>query len=245
MTMIVRGGYTNYGEDVGILMLDTHFPRLPGDIGNAKTFPFPVMYFTVSGASPSRVVKERDPTLLEPFIDGARELERRGAKAITTSCGFLALFQEELASAVGVPLFTSSLLQIPFLSRIFGGRGTIGVLTARAQSLTQRHFAQCGADGLPIAVAGMDESLEFRKVFLEEGNPEEICLMDIDRVRGELISAAGRLVAEHPDVKAIVLECTNMPPFREAIANETGRPVFDIVTLTKFVYSGLVGDWRM
>ena len=243
--MIMRGGYTNYGQDVGILMLETHFPRLPGDIGNARTFGFPVMYLTISGASPTRIVKERDSTLLKPFIDGARELEKRGVKAITTSCGFLALWQEELAAAVSIPLFTSSLLQIPFLFRIFGGRGTIGVLTARAQSLTQEHFAQCGANELPIVIAGMDESPEFTRVFLEEANSKEDCTMDTDRVRDELILAAGWLIDEHPDIRAVVLECTNMPPFRKEIANKIGKPVFDIVTLTKFIYSGLIADWRI
>ena len=98
--MIARGGFTNYGEELGILMLDTRFPRIPGDIGNARTFPFPVRYRKVAGASPKRVVEEGDLSLLEPFISAARELEAEGVKAITTSCGFLAMFQKEMAAAV-------------------------------------------------------------------------------------------------------------------------------------------------
>ncbi len=237
--MIARGGTTTYGEDVGILMLDTLFPRLRGDIGNATTFSFPVSYLTVRGASPARVVKEGDPSLLAPFIEGARELERRGCGAIATSCGFLALFQDALASSVGIPVFTSSLLQIPLLSRVFGAGGRIGVMTARAASLTGRHFAQCGAAEVPLAVAGMDSSPEFSKVFLEEqGQPASLSL-DPERARAELAAAAAKLVAEWPDIRAVVLECTNMPPFRDAIQEACGKPVYDVVTLVEYVHSGL------
>ena len=238
--MKTRGGFTNYGEDLGILMLDTRFPRIQGDIGNAGTFPFPVRYLTVKGASPKRVVEEADPSLLEPFISAARELEAAGVKAITTSCGFLALFQKELAAAVSIPVFTSSLLQIPFLSRLFGARGKVGVMTARAASLTARHFEQCGASGLPLAIAGMDNSPEFTRVFLEKGDPSSIPFLDRDLAEQELAAVAGRLVKDNPDINFIVLECTNMPPFRKAIQESCGKPVFDIVTLAGYIHSGLV-----
>src|SRR5690242_5868536 len=105
----VEGGRPLYGFSVGILMLEAQFPRIPGDLGNATTFPYPVLYHVVRGASPQRVVLEGDSTLLEPFMEGARALERGGVRAITTNCGFLAMFQRELAAAVRVPVFTSSL----------------------------------------------------------------------------------------------------------------------------------------
>ena len=121
---------------IGIILLDTRFPRLLGDVGNPKTFPFPVLYEKVHGALPSRVVMERDSSLLFPFIEAAKALERRGAMAITTSCGFLAIWQKEMASAVNVPLFTSSLIQIPWAYELMGRRGRIGVLTADRDSFT-------------------------------------------------------------------------------------------------------------
>jgi len=237
--MIARGGFTNYGVDLGILMLDTRFPRIPGDIGNAQTFPFPVRYLKVKGASPRRVVEEADPSLLEPFILAARELEAEGVKAITTSCGFLALFQRELAASVSIPVFTSSLLQIPFLHGLFGQSGKIGVITARAASLTDRHFEQCGASGLPLAIAGMDESPEFTKVFLDKGDPDSVPVFDVDLVEAEIRNVALDLVKKNPDIKFVVLECTNMPPFRKAIMESCGKPVFDIVTLAGYIHSGL------
>lgn len=243
--MMITGGYTTYGQDIGILMLDTKFPRLPGDVGNAHTFSFPVRYRLVKGASPKRVVEEADPALLEPFIDAARELEKEGVKAITTSCGFLALFQRELAAAVDVPVFSSSLLQIPFLYRIFGEKGIAGILTARAVALSGRHLAACGAEKVPHAISGMDDCPEFSSIFLEKGSSSDPPRMDPSVIRAEICSVAQALVRDNPGIRFIVLECTNMPPFREAVANETGKPVFDIVTLTKFVYTGLAGDWRV
>ena len=238
--MNTRGGFTSYGQDIGILMLDTRFPRVAGDIGNARTFPFPVRYLTVEGASPERVVVEQEPALLEPFVEAAKSLERAGVKAITTSCGFLAMFQRELAAAVSVPLFTSSLLQVPFLYALFGRRGKAGILTARAASLGARHFDACGLLSMPLAVAGMDRSPEFTRVFLSAGSAETV--LDYDRAERELCEAARDLVAREPTIGFLVLECTNMPPFREAIRKACGRPVFDIVTLTEYVHAGLLID---
>lgn len=240
--MIARGGYGSYGQDLGILMLDTRFPRIPGDIGNAKSFPFPVRYKRVEGASPKRVVEEGDPKLLEPFIAAARELEAEGVRAITTSCGFLALFQRELAAAVHAPLFSSSLLQIPLLYEIFGRRGKAGVLTARAASLTERHFRNCGVQGIPLAVAGMDEKPEFTRVFLEKSSPGAEPSLDIDKAEEELKTVAAALMAADPDIRFVVLECTNMPPFKKAIQESCGKPVFDIISLAGFIHSGLLGS---
>jgi hypothetical protein len=115
---IIKGSRANYGEAIGIITLDTCFPRIPGDVGNATTFDFPVRFKVVAGASPRRVVHEQDPELLRPFIEAAQELEHTGCRAITTTCGFLALFQKDMAASVNVPLFTSSLLQVPVVHKM-------------------------------------------------------------------------------------------------------------------------------
>src|SRR5918994_3223837 len=116
--MRVQGGYNLYGFSVGILMLDTRFPRIPGDMGNAATFPFPVRYHRVSGAAPDLVVRRGAEGLLDAFVEGARLLEREGVGAVTTNCGFLVKFQREMAAAVRVPVFTSSLLLVPLVHRL-------------------------------------------------------------------------------------------------------------------------------
>src|SRR5215510_11888351 len=101
---------------LGVLMLDTRFPRVPGDIGNPATFAVPVRHRIVAGASPQRVVREGDPALLAPFLDAARALVAEGAAAITTSCGFLVEYQAALQAELPVPVWTSSLLKLPELA---------------------------------------------------------------------------------------------------------------------------------
>jgi Asp/Glu/hydantoin racemase len=232
----VRGGFNQYGFTVGILMLDTRFPRIPGDMGNATTFPFPVRYHRVAGADPDLVVRRGAEGLLPAFVEGARALEREGVGAITTNCGFLIKYQHELARAVRVPVFTSSLLLVPLVHRLLPPGQRVGLMTVNASSLTAEHLqgAGIGAD-IPLAVAGMETEKEFTRALLD--NELEL---DVDLAREEHIRVARRLVAEHPDVGAIVLECTNMPPYTADIQRETGRPVFDIVSLVTLVHGALV-----
>jgi len=222
------------GATIGIIMLDTVFPRIPGDIGNPDTFDFPVRYQVVRGASPQRVVKEADPRLLEPFIDAARGLEKEGVKAIATSCGFLAIFQRELADAVKIPVLSSSLLQVPLAYALINRRQKVGVLTARAQSLTDRHLAGVGIRDIPLIIMGMEEAEEFTGAFIE-GRPS----LDPEKVRKEMVDAAQRLVHAHPEIGALVLECTNMPPYAQAVQAVMKIPVFDVVTLVRLVHASL------
>ncbi len=220
---------------IGIIMLDTVFPRIPGDVGNQHTFSFPVRYRVVKGASPHRVVKEADPLLLQPFIEAARALEKQGVKAIATSCGFLAIFHQELVNAVHVPVFSSSLLQVHLAQAIIRNDQKVGILTAHAQSLTERHFASVGIDQYPKAVIGMETAQEFTDVFIE-GKRD----IDIDKCRREMVAAALQLIDTHTDVGAIILECTNMPPYAQDIQAAVQLPVFDVVTLINYAYAAVV-----
>ena len=128
--MKIKGGYTFYGQEIGILMLDTVFPRVKGDIGNAHTFSFPVRYYVVKNVfTGKRLPRDADEILLHAFQKAAKELEKEGCRAITTSCGFLAGFQEELASAVSIPVFTSTLALVPMISPMIGKKRKIAIYT--------------------------------------------------------------------------------------------------------------------
>jgi hypothetical protein len=152
----VRGGFNQYGFTVGILMLDTRFPRIAGDMGNASTFPFPVRYHRVTGANPDLVVRRGAEGLLPNFIEGARALEREGVGAITTNCGFLIKYQRELAASVAVPVFTSSLLLVPLVHRMLGPGRRVGVMTVSGATLQPEHLAGRHQRRHPLAVAGME-----------------------------------------------------------------------------------------
>jgi Asp/Glu/hydantoin racemase len=212
--------------------MDTSFVRIPGDIGNASTWDFPVHYRVVKGAIYERVVLKGDRGLMRPFVKAARELEAMGVKAITTSCGFLALFQKELAESVNIPVFTSSLIQIPLVYQILGHSKRVGIITANARSLTARHLRAVGAEGIPNVIMGLEGEAEFCKMIT--GSSYDQLEIEVACVR-----VAKKLKETYPELGAIVLECTNLPPYAKAIQEATGLPVFDIVTLTNMVHSAL------
>lgn len=234
---LVHGGKNIYGFPIGILMLHTHFPRIPGEMGNAWTWDFPVLYKVVKDASVKRVVKEGDPGLLEPFVSAANELASEGVAAITTNCGFLAMFQKELASVVSVPIFTSTLMMVPMIHRMLKPTQKVGIISVDSSSLTEKHMQGAGIKSEPIVTIGLETTSQnhFSRTLIENK-----LQLDIDIARIEHREVASRLVKENPDVGAIVLECTNMPPYAQDIREVTGLPVFDIVTLVNFVYQSIV-----
>ncbi|HYB41033.1 MAG TPA: aspartate/glutamate racemase family protein [Candidatus Methylomirabilis sp.] len=228
------------GQDiaVGILMLDTRFPRIPGDIGNPATFDFPVRHHRIRGASPDLVVRQGARELLPLFVDGARVLESAGARAITTSCGFLSRYQGELAASVRVPVFTSSLLLVPLVERMLGRDQAVGIMTVDASALGREHLAAAGiGPEARVVVAGLETEREFTRVLVGD-LPE----LDVEAARAEHVRVSRRMLAEHPEIGAIVLECTNMPPYRDDIRAATGRPVFDITSLVRLVHDSMGGS---
>jgi hypothetical protein len=231
---IAYGGKGLYGARVGILMLETRFPRIPGDMGNAETWPFPVLYKVVPGASPRRVVRDRADGLLDEFLAAAAELVRLGADGITTTCGFLSLYQREIAAHVGVPVATSSLMQIPFIERVLPPGKRVGVLTVSAASLTAEHLCAAGADPM-TPVVGTDDGNEFTRVMI---NDEE--RLDVAAAERDILAAGDTLVTSHPDIGAVLLECTNMVPYARALCERLRLPVFSIYTFVTWFQSGLL-----
>ncbi|WP_313196752.1 aspartate/glutamate racemase family protein [Shinella zoogloeoides] len=226
---VTRRTQSWYGEQIGILILDAAYPCVPGNVGNATTYRYPVRFQEVRGASIDRLLNQRDPALREVFIEAAVELQNRGVKAITGACGFMAYFQEEVAAAVDIPVFLSSLMQIPFMHALSGGR--VGVITANASRLTRRHFSACNiGDHVPLAIAGMEGETEFREAILEERGT-----LDSAAIEREVTAVARRLVEENPDVRSILLECSDLPPYAHAVQAATGRPVFDFITMIDYV----------
>jgi hypothetical protein len=229
VTDLATGGRNIYGVPVGILMVESRFPRIVGDAGNAETWPFPVLYKVVSGASPSSVVRRLDVgRMLPAFIAAAQELERAGVQLITTNCGFLVLMNAELQKELGVPLLSSSLLQVPWVAAMLPPGRTVGILTVERKSLTEDHLRAARiAPDLPVVIRGLEE---FGGYFTDQilgDHPN----LDVDRCRREHELAASTLVEENPDIGAIVLECTNMPPYADAIRRATQLPVYDLTTL--------------
>jgi Asp/Glu/hydantoin racemase len=231
--MKVYGGKSVYGAAVGILMLEAQFPRIPGDMGNAQTWPFPVLYKVVRDASPDRVVRHQAKGLFEKFLSAARELVADGVDGITTNCGFLALFQDELSAAIEVPVASSSLMQVPLVDRILPAGKRAGILTISSATLTQEHLVKAGCSP-DTPVGGTPENGEFTGAILNN-----LLELDVDLARQENIDAAKSLVTANPELGAIVLECTNMIPYAADIRDATGLPVFSIYNFITWFQQGL------
>ena len=227
-----------FGESVGILILNATYPCIPGNVGNPSTYPFPVRYKVVKEASIERLLKQMDKTLLKPFIDAAIELQDEGIKAITGACGFMALFQRDVSDAVDVPVFLSSLLQIPFIYQTLKRGQKIGIITADSKSLTPEHFLSVGvSEEIPLVIGGMEDQKEFREAILEEKGT-----LDSMLIEKEVTGVANKLIIENPDIGAILLECSDLPPYAHAIQTEVNLPVFDFITMIKYVHTTLVRE---
>lgn len=230
---IAHGSKALYGARVGILMLETRFPRIPGDMGNALTWPFPVLYKVVPGASPRRVVHDRARGLLDAFLEAAAELVRLGADGITTTCGFLSLYQREIAAHVGVPVAASSLMQLPLLERVLPPGRRAGVLTISAASLTREHLIMAGANP-DTPVIGTDAGAEFTRAILGD-EPS----LDCAAAERDIIEAGEELAARHPETGAVLLECTNMVPYARAVSERLRLPVYSIHSFVTWFQAGL------
>lgn len=208
--------------------------KLPGNSTNPETFAFPVSYCRVKGANIHTILEKPSQAVLRSMIAEARTMETRGIRAITTSCGFNAVFQRELAEAVSVPVFTSSLIQVPMVRNMLPRQRTVGILTAKKSALTEKHLRRVGiTDFNSIHVEGLEACTEWNKIF---SSPDEE--IDIPTVENDIIRLA-RSMTERSDIGAFVLECTDLPPFADAVRKATGHPVFDIVTLTNYVYQAV------
>lgn len=231
---IKRGGKTIFGASVGVMMLDTQFPRIYGDIANANTWPFPVQYRIVKGASPDQVVRNKAEGLLDGFIQAGKDLVAHGADGLTTNCGFLALIQDKVKDAIDVPVATSSIMQVPMVNNMLGGEKRAGIITISKEHLTDEHLRIANVP-LDTPIIGTEGGREFTHKILDD-LPE----IDFDLCKEDLKDAARDMVAKHKDVGAIVLECTNMAPYAADIREITRLPVYSIYTHICWLQSGLV-----
>src|SRR5688572_14482837 len=227
------GGKTVFGARVGILMLDTKWPRPPGDTGNAYTWPFPVMYKVVPGATARVVIHEKGKGLGPAFLKAAEELVKEGADGITTTGGFLAIFQKQLAEHVKVPVASSSLMQIPLAQAILPPGKRVGVLSVHAARVTTEHWDAVGAPH-DTPIGGTEHGTEFTRVML--GDEAEL---DYDLARKEIVGAGEDLLRRHPDVGAIVCENHNMAPYAKALNDRLHIPIFTVYNFVTWFHSGL------
>jgi hypothetical protein len=223
-----------YGTTVGVLVMQSRVPCIPGSVSNASSYDFPVVYRVVEGLDVKRLVFEADASLAAPVIAAAQELERAGVSAITTDCGYMAWFQSQVAAAVKVPVCLSSLLQAPFIRSLLAPARKLGVVVADSRSLRPQMLAGVGVDASQAAIAGMEGRPAFWSAIMDENGT-----LDSDAIEREVLEVVGALVAANPSIGALLLECSEFPPYSAAVQAKFRLPVFDFQTLIRYVYASL------
>jgi hypothetical protein len=231
-----KGGRAIYGVVLGIISNETVYPRVPGDSGNASTYPFPTVIRTVpqipSMSIVERIVK-REPTLLKEYVELIRELQGVGVRAITTTCGFNIVFQHELSKVSKVPVFTSSLLQLPLVQKILPRERKIGIITSNRKIFDAHRDVLLDCSGLDSSTPVVVEGLETKEGWLQP-------FLDQKVVEKEVVEVSKKMISENADIGAILFECHNLPPYAKAVQEATGLPVFDIMTLVDLMAGAVV-----
>ena len=233
-----KGRYV-YGPTVGILQLPANIPMLPGDMGNPTTFNFPVLYELIEEIDPFWVLAaEPHPVVMEKVIAACKRLTMQGVRSIIGNCGFFANYQPEVAKSLdpGVQFFNGSLMQVPMLLNSVGSNKKVGILTASKKLLMPSPALKnvgVTAEGMKrIVVYGNEDGEQMKRITGETGafNPKAL--------EKELVELTKTMMKEHPDVGAVVLECTEFPPYAHAIQGVCRRSVWDFTTMANFMHAG-------
>lgn len=220
------------GELVGIIIMGAHLPNPPGHICNAYTFDFPVRYLKAQNTNQQKV-HSGNRSILDDVIEAAQQLERDGCRVICSSCGYFGNFQKEIAASVSIPVYMSSVIQVPWIARGLAPDQKIGIICGDAPHLTYSLFESCGVskeDFDRCVIIGAQDEPEFSKFDKNIGE------FHSGLVRDEIVGLAKKLQEENPDLGAILLECTDMPPYAADVQAATNLPVFDVNGMVEYLY---------
>jgi len=222
-----RRGARNYGIAVGILQLDCSLPFIPGDVDNASTYGYPVIYRAIPGLSTASCLRGA-PEMTEAVVQAARDFETQGVRVISSDCGFMLQFQDAVREAVRIPVAMSPLLQLPIIASSLARGRAIGILTADSANLSSEFLERAGlaTPDHPLVIRGLQDQPEFRSaVFDEKGT------LDAALIEGEVVGVARDMLRGHPALGAILLECSMLPPYAFAVQQAVCLPVFDFLTM--------------
>ncbi|MGL4607599.1 MAG: aspartate/glutamate racemase family protein [Eubacteriaceae bacterium] len=236
-----RKNHSCYGMSLGIMLLDEVYPGFPGDVRNASGFPYPIQYDIVENIDIHKLVWEPDKTQCrQPILDAAKRLEKMGCKAIAAECGYFAYFQQDVAGYVDIPVFMSSLLQVPMIQQAIGPKKKVAIVAAIGKFLKEEHLINVGIDPQSnYLIAGAQDEYgctEFDNLWNAEVRPT-VPEAYFTKAQNQMVAMCKDLVAKHPDIGAIMLECTGMQPFARAIQREVDLPVYSWGTLLDYANS--------
>jgi len=227
------------GAAIGVIQMGPVWvPWVPGNVANATTFNFPVLYKQMEGVATTEMVvsAKPHPQVLQWAIKAGKELEKQGCRAVVGNCGYLANYLPEVAAALDVPCFLSSLMQVPIILRSLKPNQKVGIICANGQALSPAPaLKNCGVDDPSrVVIAGAEHTSQMQNVLQEAGHINNVTFEQ------ELVGIAKEVVSKNSDVGAFLLECTEMPPYAWAIQKAVRLPVFDFTTLINWVYTAVV-----
>jgi Asp/Glu/hydantoin racemase len=243
MNMIVKGGYSYQGYSVGILMFDKkRFPMPPGDVGNATTYPFPVLMRQIPNLedNPYPPLKDERGDFspeVQMCIEAAQQLEQDGVRAIAMCCGFFSLIQPVIAAAVNVPVITSPLIMIPIIRQLIKPDQSIVVVTAAAELLSEEFFSAVGVDrSNRLSLVGLDNSAAFNAICMGATG----IVLETDDLRDDVLNGIEQARLADQKIGAVLLECTSLPPYASDVNKATGLPVFDFISCVEWLHRSVV-----
>jgi hypothetical protein len=242
--IVARKDHRAYGMGLGVILLDDVYPAFPGDVRNASAYPFQIQYEIAKKVDIKTLVVDVDKTpCLPAVISAAQKLEKMGCRAIVGECGYFAFFQREIAASVGVPVFMSSLLQVHMAQQVIGPDKVVGILVANSKYLTDRHLESVGIiPGSNYVIGGAMDDLqceEFDHLWTHDLRPNPPTA-DYGKAEREFLGVATDFSHRHPNMGAMVLECTGFPPFARALQRAIEIPVFSWGSLMDYAYSVVV-----
>lgn len=233
-----RRGQVGYGFSVGILMMEAHVPFAPGDVGNASTYDFPVLFQPVSGTTFEGVIYHQDPSFTPLFVESAKKLAKQGVRAITGDCAYMGVYQRAVADAIDIPVFLSSLMQVPMILNMLRTQDKLAILVASGSTVSDRLIKSVNIDsGMRerCIFRGLSDKEHFNDVILNQSGE-----LDTLQLENEMVQTAREVIADEPNVRAFLFECSDMPPYSAAVQRATGLPVFDWIGFINYVHHAVV-----
>ena len=222
------------GYSVGIVYIeDVFYPMVPGNVVNAYTYDFPVRMRGVPDLDIDTLFR-RDPVIGDKIIELANYMiEKEGIRALCSACGFFGNFHAQVADALDIPVALSSLVQIRWIRAVIKPGQKIGILTADKSSFTDVLLENVGVtDKSDLIIGDLRHGEHFSAILEYRGEFNNKC------VKEEVVAAALELQKQEPNLGAILLECSDMPPSAYAVQHATQLPVWDFITLIKWLHNG-------
>lgn len=222
---------TSSGLPVGIIAIRLDYPKIPGNVVNASTFDYPVLYEEV--VFEIEQLFAGDPALENAVIAAAKTLEEQGARTIVGACGFFAHFQDSVANAVNVPVFMSSLVQVPLILAGLRHDQKILVFAADGPSVDSKLLAHVEATPDRLIIQHIGDREAFAPIRWGKS------ALDNEALINDLCDLANGQLNAHPEIGAVLLECSDLPPYSADIQRSTGLPVFDFITLINWAHNAV------